>query len=116
MHVSPADLGLAALDRYKSDVVYCYALSNSEKHIMSKESIGFRIESDRRIALDELASAMQCDRTTLINDAIQAYLELHHWQVELINKRLAAADAGEEGVEHGEVFTQLRKRLQAKFN
>jgi len=83
---------------------------------MPKESIGFRIESDRRVALDDLANAMNCDRTTLINEAIEAYLELHHWQVELITKRLAAADAGEEGIEHSEVFSRLRKRLQAKLN
>lgn len=83
---------------------------------MSKESIGFRIESERRVALDELAAAMQCDRSMLINEAIQSYLELHHWQVELINKRLAAANTGEEGVEHGEVFSRLRDRLRAKLN
>ena len=83
---------------------------------MSKESIGFRIESERRVALDELANAMKCDRTTLINEAIAAYLELHYWQVELITKRLAAADSGEEGLEHTEVFSQLRQRLQEKFN
>lgn len=83
---------------------------------MPKESLGFRIESERRVALDELANAMQCDRSMLINEAIQAYLELHHWQVELINKRLATANAGAEGVEHGEVFSQLRNRLRAKLN
>jgi predicted transcriptional regulator len=83
---------------------------------MSKESIGFRIESEKRVALDQLASAMQRDRSTLINAAIDAYLELHHWQVELIAKRLAAANAGGEGVEHTEVFSSLRKRLQGKLN
>jgi predicted transcriptional regulator len=83
---------------------------------MSKESIGFRIESEKRVALDQLAQTMQRDRSTLINEAINAYLELHHWQVELITKRLAAANAGENGVEHAEVFTNLRKRLQGKLN
>lgn len=83
---------------------------------MSKESIGFQIESERRVALDELASAMQCDRTTLINEAIETYLELHHWQIELISSRLATADTGSEGLEHSEVFSQLRQRLQAKLN
>ena len=82
---------------------------------MSKESIGFRIESERRVALDELANAMNRDRTTLINEAIEAYLELHHWQFKLISKRLAAADAGEEGVGHTEVFSKLRQRLKVKF-
>lgn len=83
---------------------------------MSKESIGFRIESDKRAALDQLSQAMQCDRSTLINEAIDAYLELHYWQVELITQRLASANAGEEGTEHSEVFANLRKRLQAKLN
>lgn len=83
---------------------------------MSKESIGFRIEADKRVALDRLAEAMNHDRTTLINEAIDAYLELHYWQVELIEKRLAAADAGEQGVEHSEVFSKLRQRLQGNLN
>lgn len=83
---------------------------------MSKESIGFRIESEKRVALDQLSQAMQRDRSTLINEAIDSYLELHFWQVELIKKRLASANAGEVGVEHSEVFANLRKRLQAKLN
>ncbi len=83
---------------------------------MSKESIGFRIESEKRVALDELSQAMQCDRSTLINEAIDAYLELHYWQIELINKRLVSANAGESGTEHAEVFANLRKRLQGKLN
>lgn len=83
---------------------------------MSKESIGFRIETEKRSALDQLAQTMQLDRSTLINEAIDAYLELHYWQVELIQKRLAAADAGEEGVAHTEVFSNLRKRLQGQLN
>ena len=78
---------------------------------MPKEFIGFQIESEQRVALDELANSMKCDRTTLINEAIEAYLELHYRQVELITKRLATADADEESVEHTEVFSQLTQRL-----
>ena len=83
---------------------------------MSKESIGFRIEADKRVALDQLAHAMRCDRSTVINEAIEAYLELHHWQVELIEKRLAAADAGEQGTAHDEVFSRMRQRLKEQLN
>ena len=83
---------------------------------MSKESIGFRIESTKRTNLDQLAQAMRSDRSTLINEAIDAYLELHYWQIELINKRLSEADAGGEGVEHSEVFSRLRQQLQQKIN
>lgn len=83
---------------------------------MSKESIGFRIDSEKRVALDQLAQAMQQDRTALINEAIDAYLELHYWQVDLITKRLAEADQGSSGTEHSLVFDQLRKRLQGRLN
>lgn len=83
---------------------------------MSKESIGFRIESEKRAALDQLAQLMQRDRTTLINEAIDAYLDLHHWQVDVIKRSQAAANAGEAGVEHSEVFSKLRARLLEKMN
>ncbi|MBU0656348.1 MAG: CopG family transcriptional regulator [Gammaproteobacteria bacterium] len=83
---------------------------------MSKESIGFRIESEKRVALDELAQVMHRDRTTLINEAIDAYLDLHHWQVEIIKRSQAAANAGEAGVEHAEVFRNLRARLLEKMH
>lgn len=83
---------------------------------MSKESIGFRIESEQRVALDQLAQVMRRDRTTLINEAIDAYLDLHHWQVEVIKRSQAAANAGEVGVEHAEVFRTLRARLLEKMH
>jgi predicted transcriptional regulator len=83
---------------------------------MSKESIGFRIESEQRVALDQLAQVMRRDRTALINEAIDAYLDLHHWQVEVIKRSQAAANAGEVGVEHTEVFSKLRARLLEKMH
>ena len=83
---------------------------------MSKESIGFRIESEKRIALDQLSQAMQRDRSTLINEAVDSYLELHFWQVEVIKRSQAAANAGEVGVEHSEVFSRLRARLLEKMH
>ena len=40
--------------------------------------------------------------------------ELSGWQTRLITKRLAEADSGDEGLEHSEVFGQLKWRLEAK--
>jgi len=59
---------------------------------------------------------MQRDRSTLINEAIDSYLELHFWQVEVIKRSLAAANAGEVGVDHSEVFKNLRARLLGKMH
>ena len=83
---------------------------------MPKEPISFRIDSERRAALGELAHSRNCDLETLINEAIETYLDLHHCQYEYISKRLAAADSGKEGVEHSEVFSRLRQCLQTKLN
>jgi predicted transcriptional regulator len=83
---------------------------------MSKEALGFRIESEKRGALDALAKIMQRDRSTLINEAIDAYLSLHHWQVELVEARLTAANAGATGVAQADVFADLRQRLQGGLN
>jgi predicted transcriptional regulator len=54
---------------------------------------------------------LEHDRSALINDALDAYLELHHWQVEHIEPALAEADSGAAGVPHDEVFNRLRARI-----
>ena len=82
---------------------------------MSKETISFRIEAGKRAAVDELASALDRDRSAIINEAIDAYLELHHWQVEHIRRALAEADSGVEGVAHEEVFDRLRTRIDDRL-
>jgi predicted transcriptional regulator len=78
---------------------------------MRKEAMSFRIEPAKRVAVDELAAALDKDRSAIINEAIDAYLELHHWQVEHIKRALAEADSGVEGVPHEEVFERLRARI-----
>jgi predicted transcriptional regulator len=82
---------------------------------MSKETISFRIESDKRVAVDEVAAALDRDRSAIINEAIDAYLELHHWQVEHIRRALAEAESGVEGVGHDEVFERLRSRIDRRL-
>ncbi len=60
---------------------------------MSKENITFRLDSEKRAALDAIAAGMDRDRTYLINEAITLYLEMHQWQIEEIQKAVAEADA-----------------------
>ena len=82
---------------------------------MSKETISFRIPAGKRAAVDELAAALDRDRSAIINEAIDAYLELHHWQVEHIKRALGEAESGVEGVPHDDVFARLRARIDDRL-
>ena len=66
---------------------------------MSKETITFRIETEKREALDAIAAQMDRDRSYVLNEAISAYLEVHQWQIEHIKEGLRQADAGEFATE-----------------
>lgn len=61
---------------------------------MDKQTISFRLESDKVSALDELAQSLDRDRTYLLAEAVQAYLDTQEWQLEQIRAGLAEADAG----------------------
>lgn len=61
---------------------------------MDKQTISFRLESDKVSALDALADSLDRDRTYVLNEAVQAYLELQQWQLDEIQAGLADADAG----------------------
>jgi len=60
---------------------------------MSKENITFRLDSEKRAALDLIAVGMDRDRSYLINEAITLYLEMHQWQIKEIQSGIAEADA-----------------------
>lgn len=62
---------------------------------MSKVTITFRTNIDRREALDALAASQQRNRSFLINEALDNYLEVQQWQIEHIKQGLAAADRGD---------------------
>jgi predicted transcriptional regulator len=62
---------------------------------MSKENITFRLDSERRAVLDEIAAGLDRDRSYIINEAITLYLDLYQWQVEEIRQGVAEADAGD---------------------
>lgn len=76
---------------------------------MGKENITFRIDSDKKAMLDVIASGINRDRSYVLNEAIEAYLEMHQWQIEEIQKGIAEADAGDfaNDDEVKETFTRL---------
>ena len=59
------------------------------------DEITVRLDSEKRAALDALATATKRDRDALINDALDAYFAAHRGQIARIKEGLRQADAGE---------------------
>jgi predicted transcriptional regulator len=62
---------------------------------MAEETISVRIASDKKAALEAIAAENDRDLDVVIEEALNAYLELHAWQVTHIKEGLRQADAGE---------------------
>jgi predicted transcriptional regulator len=75
---------------------------------MDKQTISFRLDSDAVAALDALAGSMDRDRTYLLGEAVQAYLETQRWHLEQIRAGVADADAGRV-VSHDKVKAMAAK-------
>jgi predicted transcriptional regulator len=58
------------------------------------KSVTFRLDDDKLQFLDQLAKSMDRDRSYLINQAVEGYLEVRRWHIEQIEKAVADADAG----------------------
>jgi len=57
-------------------------------------NVTFRTEAQKRDELDRLAKSLDRDRSYLLNEAVDQYLELHRWQLKQIDKGLADIKAG----------------------
>lgn len=62
---------------------------------MSKQGISLRIDDETIEEIDHLAKISKRDRTFIINEAIEAYLDVNNWQLEHIEESIAQADRGE---------------------
>jgi len=62
---------------------------------MEKQTVTFRLSSDKVSALDALADSLDRDRTYLLAEAVQAYLDTQQWQLEQIRAGVAEADTGQ---------------------
>ena len=81
--------------------------------IMDKQTVTFRLESDKVAALDALAGSLDRDRTYLLSEAVRAYLETQEWHLEQIRAGLADADAGRV-IDHGKVKAMAAKWRRRK--
>ena len=78
---------------------------------MDRQTISFRLGTERKEALDAIAAALDRDRSYILNEAIDAYLEVHRWQIEHIKEGIRQADAGEfaTDAEVAAAFARWRK-------
>lgn len=72
------------------------------------KTISFRMDADKVKALDQAAAHIQRDRTFLLNEAVDAWLDLHEYQSRLIDGGIKAAEEG-----HFVDNVEMRTRLAA---
>lgn len=58
------------------------------------KAVTFRMDDDKLEFLDKLAKTMDRDRSHLIKEAVENYLDVKRWHIEQIEKAVADADAG----------------------
>ena len=58
-------------------------------------NITFRMAEEKKLLIDELAAAQDRDRSYIINQALDVYLEVMEWQLAHIEEGLRQAEAGE---------------------
>ena len=76
---------------------------------MNKTTVSFRIDDDKRQALDHIAKSLDRDRSAVINEAIGTYLDMQAWQQRHIEQALAETrQPGARFVEHDKVDQWLK--------
>ena len=60
----------------------------------TQRTISFRIDEEKVEALDGLAASAERDRSYLLNEAVEHYLELNEYHAKLMAKGLRAAKEG----------------------
>lgn len=79
---------------------------------MNKSTMTVRIPSRTKQALDEIAEALERDRTYVVNEALAAYVDIHEWQCGHIKQGLRDADAGRFAADADvqRVLTRIRRK------
>jgi len=79
----------------------------------TSKTISFRIRTDTVETLDALAESLDRDRSYLLNEAVENYLELNEYHAKLMAKGLRAAKDG-KFVAHAEVKRMIQKMGRSK--
>lgn len=81
--------------------------------IKHPKTVSFRIDSDKVEALDKIAANMRRDRSFLLNEAVDAYLE---WNAEFERQIRQGQEDIRQGrwVEHEEVLRRMADRKKKR--
>jgi len=82
-----------------------------QKQANDMKTVSFRIEAKKIAELDDLGKAHARDRSFLLNEAVEAYLDEQRWQLAHIKEGLRQAAAG-MGKPHEEIVAKWRRRLR----
>jgi len=82
-----------------------------QKQATKMKTVSFRVEVGKIAELDELGKTQARDRTFLLNEAVDAYLDVQRWQLAHIEEGVRQADAG-MGKSHEEMVAKWRRRLR----
>ena len=77
------------------------------------KTVSFRTDAKKVEALDALASVYDRDRSYLLNEAVDNYLDLQQYHIKLIEEGVRQADAGEL-VDHSDVEKIVAKLRHKK--
>ena len=66
---------------------------------MARETITISIQPQIRKALDGIAASLDRDWTRVVNQALEGYIDLHHWQIDHIRQERREANAGKFATE-----------------
>lgn len=77
------------------------------------KTVSFRTDSRKVEALDALAEAQDRDRTYLLNEAIDHYLDLQAYHIREVEAGIREADAGDL-VDHSEVEKMIEALCRRK--
>jgi predicted transcriptional regulator len=80
---------------------------------MDKQTVSFRLASDKVSALDALADSLDRDRTYLLGEAVQAFLDTQRWQLDQIRAGIAEANAGRV-IDHSKVKSMASRWRRRK--
>ncbi len=61
---------------------------------VAREIMTVRVEPRTRKALDGIAASLDRDRTYVVNQALESYIDIHQWQLDHIRQGLREANAG----------------------
>jgi predicted transcriptional regulator len=76
-----------------------------------KKTITFRLDAEKLEALDLIADGLERDRSWVLGEAVESYLEIQRWHVGHIKEGLQQAEAGRFAKESdvAKVFAKWRK-------